>query len=97
MTSPTFIATFADGEVTRMSVFTQRDRLNHARGVRLARIAYESRCKHPAPAIIEARYEHEGSIVETYDAEQLGQPRDHRDRGSGRRRARKTKAAGATP
>jgi hypothetical protein len=42
-----------------------------ARGVRLARAAYESRTKQPAPAIVSAHYERDGEILENYDAEQL--------------------------
>jgi hypothetical protein len=63
--SPTFVATFDDGEVTRMTVHQGLDngRLDVGRGVRLAQWAYRSRmglqCDPPAdtPAIIEARYE----------------------------------------
>jgi hypothetical protein len=65
--SPTFVATFDDGEVTRMTVYQGREdgRLDVERGVRLAQWAYRSRMKlecdprKPAdtPAIVEARYE----------------------------------------
>lgn len=70
-TSPTFVATFADGEVTRMSVFTSREKLDVGRGVRLARAAYESRMKRAAPPIVEARFERNGEILEHYTREQL--------------------------
>jgi hypothetical protein len=43
--SPTFIARFADGETIRMTVATPLDALDVRRGVKLARQAYESRCK----------------------------------------------------
>jgi hypothetical protein len=69
--SPTFAATFADGEVTRMSIFTSREKLDMARGVRLARVAYESRMKQAAPPIIEAHYERDGEVLESYGREQL--------------------------
>jgi hypothetical protein len=69
--SPTFVATFADDEVTRMSVFTSREKLDMARGVRLARAAYESRMKQAALPIIEARYERDGEVLESYEREQL--------------------------
>jgi len=70
--SPAFIATFADGEITRMTTYTRLDKLNLRRGVRLARAAYESRTKHEPPAIIEARFERRGSeILASYDAKQL--------------------------
>jgi hypothetical protein len=40
---PTFVAQFADGEVTRMSIFTTLADLDLGRGVRLACAAYDSR------------------------------------------------------
>jgi hypothetical protein len=45
--SPTFIARFADGEVTRMTTYhdDERKALDVERGVRLARWAYVSRKK----------------------------------------------------
>ena len=70
-TSPTFVATFADDEVTRMSVFTSREKLDMARGVRLARAAYESRMKRAAPPIVQAHYERNDEVVEHYTREQL--------------------------
>ena len=69
--SPTFVATFADGEVTRMSVFTSPKKLDMARGARLARAAYETRKKQVAPPIIEAHYERNDEVVEHYTREQL--------------------------
>ena len=70
-TSPTFVATFADGEITRMTAFTSREKLDMTRGVRLARAAYESRMKYAAPPIVEARFERNGEILEHYTCEQL--------------------------
>jgi hypothetical protein len=59
--SPTFVARFADGEVTRMTTYTSPTALDVGRGVRLAQHAYQSRKKHdptaPTPPIIEARFE----------------------------------------
>jgi hypothetical protein len=69
--SPIFVATFADGEVTRMSVFTSREKLDMARGVRLARAAYESRMKQAVPPIIEAHFERNGEVLEHYGREEL--------------------------
>jgi transcriptional regulator with XRE-family HTH domain len=40
---PTFVAKFADGEVTRMSVFSSLENLDWARGIRLSQAAYQSR------------------------------------------------------
>ena len=70
--SPSFIATFAGGECTRMTVFTQQlDKPDVGRGVRLARNAYRSRTgKEPAP-IIEARFKRNGAVLARYTAEQL--------------------------
>ena len=43
---PTFVAQFADGTVTRMSTYCASDTaLDWARGERLARAAYETRCR----------------------------------------------------
>jgi hypothetical protein len=53
--SPTFIARFVDGEVTRMTTYhdDERKALDLKRGVRLARWAYLSR-KNKEPPMIEA-------------------------------------------
>jgi hypothetical protein len=40
---PTFVAKFADGEVTRMSTFTSLEKLDWERGIRLSQAAYQSR------------------------------------------------------
>jgi hypothetical protein len=72
--SPTFVAEFEDGDsvvVTRMSVHAPNGKPSMTRGVRLARAAYESRMKKPAPAIVAAHYECDGKIIENYDAEAL--------------------------
>jgi hypothetical protein len=70
-TSPTFVATFTDGEVTRMTTFQKTKALDLGRGARLARAAYESRTKKTPPPIVEARYERDGEILESYEREQL--------------------------
>jgi hypothetical protein len=69
-TGPTFVAKFADGEVTRMTVWAE-NKPNLSRGVRLARHAYRSRTGNEPPPIIEARFERDGSVLETYDAKLL--------------------------
>jgi hypothetical protein len=69
--SAVFVATFADREVTRMSVFTSLKKLDMARGVRLARAAYESRMKQVASPIVEAYFERNDEVVEHYTREQL--------------------------
>jgi hypothetical protein len=73
-TSPTFVAEFENGDsvvITRMTVHMPGGKLNMARGVRLARAAYESRMKKAPPPIISAHYESDGEIVETYTRELL--------------------------
>ena len=70
-TSPAFVAVFADGETTRMTVFQAGKTLNLGGGVRLARAAYESRTKQTPPPIVEARYERDGEVLESYEREQL--------------------------
>ena len=69
--SPTFVAKFADGETTRMTTHSRLDKLDVKRGCALARAAYESRTKKPAPAIIEGRFEQEGELLEDYCAAEL--------------------------
>jgi hypothetical protein len=72
--SPSFIAKFESGDsvvITRMTTYAPKGKPDLARGVRLARAAYESRTKQPAPAIVSAHYERDGEILENYDAEQL--------------------------
>jgi hypothetical protein len=54
MTSPTFIAEFADGVRTRMTCHCTSDHLDLARGVKLSRAAYESRMGKTPPAIVKA-------------------------------------------
>ena len=70
--SPTFVAIFEDGEITRMTAFQETKALDLGRGVRLARAAYESRAKQKSPPIIEAHCEHNGEVLENYGREQLG-------------------------
>jgi hypothetical protein len=69
--SPTFVATFADGEVTRMTVFTAPDDLDVERGKKLARYAYESRTKKTPPAFLKAHFEQAGKVFKVYSAVEL--------------------------
>lgn len=64
---PTFVATFADGQVTRMSTYTDLAKLDVDRGMRLARAAYESRTKRPAAEIVAASFERDGQMLASYD------------------------------
>jgi hypothetical protein len=77
--SPTFVATFDDGEITRMTVHQRCvDELDVGRGVRLARHAYNSRKRNSRkrtatpPPIKAAHYENgEHLVLRTYTAEEL--------------------------
>jgi hypothetical protein len=74
MISPTFVAEFENGDsvvITRMTVHMPGGKPSLTRGVRLARAAYESRMKKTPPAIVAARYERDGEVVETYTRELL--------------------------
>jgi hypothetical protein len=57
MSGPTFVATFSDGVVTRMSTFCEDGKLDLGRGIRLSRAAYTSRLKQPPPAMIAGHFE----------------------------------------
>ena len=69
--SPTFVAHFADGEVTRMTTRCDPKKLDQQRGVRLARHAHHSRCKKEPPAIVKASFQCNGETLAEYTAEQL--------------------------
>jgi hypothetical protein len=69
--SPTFVATFVDGEVTRMTVFTTPDDLDVERGKKLARYAYESRTKKTPPALLKAHFEQAGQVFKAHSAVEL--------------------------
>jgi hypothetical protein len=73
---PTFVAEFADGTTTRMSVFTSLKKLDWDRGVRVSNAAWRSRWRtrqrihtpYPIvepvpPAIIAARFEQNGIVL----------------------------------
>jgi hypothetical protein len=69
--SPTFICNFSDGEQTRMTVWC-RDGLDVARGVRLARYAYESRREKTPPPMTSATFvSNDGAMLTKYDADEL--------------------------
>jgi hypothetical protein len=73
--SPVFVARFADGEVTRMSIFHSADResFDLPRAVRVSRDAYEVRKRQPAPAIVEGSFINpvDGTTLKTYTPEEL--------------------------
>jgi hypothetical protein len=60
--SPTFVARFADGTVTRMTTYCEPKTFDPARGIRLAWAAYDSRKKQAPPAITEAHFERDSEI-----------------------------------
>ena len=57
MSAPTFVATFADGEVTRMTTYCADSKLDLARGVRLSRQVYRSRKGNVPPAMTAGHFE----------------------------------------
>jgi hypothetical protein len=71
--SPAFVATFADGEITRMSVWQGgRKTFDLARAVRLAQAAYVSRMKQEPPTITEGQFvSTDGVVLASYDAAQI--------------------------
>jgi hypothetical protein len=72
---PTFVATFRDGEVTRMSTFTSLTNLDVGRGVRLSEAAYRSRKKTEiVPPIMKAHFERDGKALAHYSPDALGAP-----------------------
>jgi hypothetical protein len=71
-TSPTFVAEFADGVVTRMTTHTPLDKLDVGRGVRLARHAYQQRTGQAPPGLQRARFQNkDGVVLESYSAIEL--------------------------
>src|SRR5262249_38607142 len=75
---PTFVAKFADGEVTRMSVFTPLEKLDWNRGARLSQAAWQSRWRtrerfhegriialfaSTPPEIVSAHFEQDGKVL----------------------------------
>jgi hypothetical protein len=63
---PTFVAHFADGQVTRMSTFTSVEKLDYSRGIRLSQAAYESRTKQVPVEIVAAHFEQDGAVLQRY-------------------------------
>jgi hypothetical protein len=72
--SPTFVAHFADGEVTRMTTYCLPGKLDLERAVKLARHAYRSRKQHEPPPISRASFERNGGeVLVEYRAEQIAE------------------------
>jgi hypothetical protein len=76
MTGPTFVCEFSDGVITRMTTHCPKG-LDLERGIKLSQIAYESRQKKPAPAILGGRFEDadNGALLQAYDAAAIEQQR----------------------
>ena len=71
---PTFVAKFADGTTTRMTVYTPLKKLDWDRGARLSQAAYQSRWQRTRhiragfiepvlPAIVSAYFEQDGIVI----------------------------------
>jgi|KBSSwiStaDraftv2_1062776.scaffolds.fasta_scaffold1693655_1 hypothetical protein len=74
-TSPTFVALFNDGVVTRMTTHCEDGKLNLGRGLALSVAAYDSRTGKPPPPIIAAKFVEPGytdTVLKEYDATALG-------------------------
>jgi hypothetical protein len=73
MTSPTFVARFADNVMTRMTCHCTEDHLDFTRGIKLSRAAYESLMRKSPPAIVEARFVKPFSdeTIKAYDRTEL--------------------------
>jgi hypothetical protein len=82
MSSPTFVATFADGEVTRMTTYCEDGKLDLGRGGRLSRSAYLSRKGKAAPAMTAGHFEtppRDGAaavVLKTFTADELAEVKD---------------------
>jgi hypothetical protein len=67
-TDPIFIAEFENGHQTCTAVFCPPDKLDPARGVFLARKAFERLMgTPPSLPIVRARFEFNGDVLATYD------------------------------
>src|SRR6266702_7313405 len=70
---PTFVAHFADGQMTRMSTFTSLEKLDVERGIKLSHAAYETRRRLKqtgtnavVPPIVSAHFEQDDKVLATY-------------------------------
>ena len=70
---PVFIAEWSDDTETRMSIYATLDDLDVRRAVEVSRAAYSSRHRVPIPAatIVEGRFEHGGTVIKTFSADEL--------------------------
>ena len=81
--SPTFVAVFADGTVTRMTTYCA-DELDLGRGARLSQAAYQSRRKRQPPAMAAGHFEmppangRAAVVLQTYTPDELAAVDRHR-------------------
>src|SRR5262249_12319538 len=72
MRSPVFVATFVDGNTTRMTTYHESlKKLDIERGKKPARHAYRSRTGKEAPEFAKAHFEHDGELLKSYGAIEL--------------------------
>ena len=71
--SPTFVAEFADGVVTRMTCHCVLGKLDPQRGIKLSNAAYTSRTGKSPPVIVAARFVEPftDNVIKTYDSVEL--------------------------
>jgi hypothetical protein len=72
--SPICVVTFADGEITRMTVWSASGKPDLRRGIKLAHAAYEGRTMNKPPAITALHFEAaDGASVTTtqFTADQI--------------------------
>jgi hypothetical protein len=73
-TSPTCVATFADGEVARMTTWSENGKPDLRRGARLVQAAYEQRKRRQPPAITALRFETvDGTVLKEFTTDQIAE------------------------
>jgi hypothetical protein len=78
--SLTCVVTFADGEITRMTVWSASGKADLDRGIKLARAAYESRRKRFPPAITAVHFEADGVALVPYTTEEIAEASGGKER-----------------
>jgi hypothetical protein len=69
---PTFVATFADEETTRMSVYSGLDRPDIKRAIAVSQAAHSSRTKGKPAAIVSGHFETaDGEVLRSYTADEI--------------------------
>src|SRR5215471_14003182 len=83
-TSPTFVAKFSDGVVTKMTCRCKPGSLDLRRGIVLARLAYRSRTKGKEPpsivvAFFQEPFKPDGKVLREYDEKEIADEGGWRD------------------